>query len=143
MKKCRKCGIEKTLDDFNWRSRANGTRQSYCRECQNEINRKDYRDNSKKRKAKVGEYRKAYRNKNKLYVCRLLEKSSCVDCGEDRVPCLQFDHIDPEKKTGNVSRMVSGSREKLKKEIEKCEIRCANCHAVRTSEQFDWYKFTS
>lgn len=33
------------------------------------------------------------------------------------------------------------SWEKVKTEIAKCEIRCANCHAVKTAKQFGWYNF--
>jgi len=47
---------------------------------------------------------------------------------------MDFDHRDPSKKlfaitTGSAQLM---SRERLIAEIEKCEIVCANCHALRT-----------
>jgi hypothetical protein len=28
---------------------------------------------------------------------------------------------------------------KIKEEIAKCQVLCANCHAMRTAEQFNWY----
>lgn len=55
---------------------------------------------------------------------------SCQDCGEDHPACLQFHHLDPLQKEGNVSAFVAGgySEEMIKKEIKKCEVLCSNCH---------------
>ena len=40
-----------------------------------------------------------------------------------------------------VSKLVHGySSEKIKKEIEKCDVRCANCHIKKTIKQLKWYK---
>lgn len=45
---------------------------------------------------------------------------------------MQFDHIDGNK-NGEVGRMAhDGGRLMMKKEMEKCELVCANCHAERT-----------
>jgi len=63
----------------------------------------------------------------------------CVDCGENNPVCLEFDHIDPKKKITTISDMIVGynySIEDLILEINKCEIRCGNCHAKRTSKMF-------
>jgi hypothetical protein len=58
----------------------------------------------------------------------------CVDCGYNSHPeALDFDHT--EDKAFDIARAV-GDRLNLKslmKEIQKCEIVCANCHRVRTS----------
>ena len=66
---------------------------------------------------------------------RDLRRRPCDDCGESFPPyVMDFDHRDPAKKlfaitTGSAHLM---SREKLISEIEKCDIVCANCHALRT-----------
>jgi hypothetical protein len=55
----------------------------------------------------------------------------CVDCGTTKN--LQFDHIDPSKKSFNISCVLS---ERTLKELEKCELRCGNCHLEKTKN--DW-----
>ena len=61
--------------------------------------------------------------------------SGCIDCGYDDNPAaLDFDHISTDKRN-NVANMLTLSDEVLLAEIEKCEVRCANCHRVRSQEQ--------
>lgn len=55
---------------------------------------------------------------------------ACTICGYKRCSqALEFHHLDPSKKDFSVS--VDGSTrswERIKKEIEKCVLICANCH---------------
>lgn len=57
---------------------------------------------------------------------------SCVDCGEERAACLDYDHLGD--KTMNVAELVcqGASNERIATEIAKCEVRCASCHRRRT-----------
>ena len=54
----------------------------------------------------------------------------CVVCGYNRcMECLDFHHIDPQKKDfGLSSRGITRSWEKIKKEINKCILICSRCH---------------
>lgn len=54
----------------------------------------------------------------------------CVRCAEDDPACLDFHHIDTDRKEMTVSSMISYgySKERLTEEMEKCEVLCANCH---------------
>jgi hypothetical protein len=82
-------------------------------------------------------YRKRNQNQFRDYlVCK-----ACVDCGESDLMVLEFDHVRGVK-TGNISEMVNGgiAWERIMREIEKCEIRCANCHRRKTGHQFKWTK---
>ena len=57
----------------------------------------------------------------------------CVDCGYDKHPAaLDFDHRDRATKQFNVGHMLSMRWKKILAEAEECELRCANCHRVRT-----------
>jgi NAD-dependent dihydropyrimidine dehydrogenase PreA subunit len=58
---------------------------------------------------------------------------SCMDCGETYPHyVLDFDHRDPSDKKKCVSQMLSYSLKTIIKEIEKCDLVCANCHRIRT-----------
>jgi hypothetical protein len=59
----------------------------------------------------------------------------CMDCGFKPAHYAQmhFDHRDPKTKVGNVGNMASSaSAGRLEAEIAKCDLVCANCHALRT-----------
>ena len=58
----------------------------------------------------------------------------CVDCGiRYRYWIMQFDHRPGTEKVDTVNRLMLGQgRSAIMKEIEKCDVVCANCHAQRT-----------
>lgn len=62
------------------------------------------------------------------------EASGCVDCNE-KYPhfMLHFDHKPEFQKNGTVTKIYS-TYGKIKglEEMAKCDIVCANCHAIRT-----------
>lgn len=62
--------------------------------------------------------------------------AQCVDCGtrDDRV--LVFDHALVRRMNGRtVGAMMMASWDKLKVELDKCQLVCANCHMIRTLER--------
>ena len=54
----------------------------------------------------------------------------CVRCGYNKCPeVLEFHHRNPSEKEFNISsKGHCRSWERVKKEIEKCDLLCANCH---------------
>lgn len=54
----------------------------------------------------------------------------CVDCGQDYPLFLEFDHKDGSTKERIVT--TGGSVDRMRKEASKCELRCANCHNLKT-----------
>ncbi|HJW49925.1 MAG TPA: hypothetical protein VJ726_10950 [Candidatus Limnocylindria bacterium] len=88
---------------------------------------------AKNREAELARVKK--RQAETLKWLRDLRRIPCDDCREMFPPhMMDFDHRDPSKK----SFMLAGghallkSREKLIAEVEKCDVVCANCHALRT-----------
>lgn len=81
-------------------------------------------------------FNRIVRKRNRLFVDEWLDKHPCVDCGEDDPIVLDFDHVGTDK-IQNVSDMVTEcfSLAAIKKEISKCEIRCANCHRRKTHQR--------
>lgn len=61
----------------------------------------------------------------------------CKNCGEWRSECLQFHHRNPQEKLFNVGEWIRNgvSLDTLKTEIAKCDVLCANCHAIETQNQ--------
>lgn len=62
------------------------------------------------------------------------EASGCVDCGE-KYPyfMLHFDHLPEYEKIADITRLVRTAKwSDVEKEIAKCEVVCANCHAIRS-----------
>jgi hypothetical protein len=61
----------------------------------------------------------------------------CKKCGYNKsLVALDFNHLDPSKKLKNLSAMQRGnSWETIKRELDKCELLCANCHREHTANQ--------
>lgn len=82
------------------------------------------------------------RTRAQNFVWNYLLTHPCVDCGEDDPVVLEFDHINPQTKGNNISTMANrgNTPDRILKEIELCEVRCANCHKKKTAKQFGFYK---
>jgi len=67
----------------------------------------------------------------RLQVRAYKKEVGCASCGyKDNPDILHFHHRDPSTKVNNVSRMLgkNHSIEKIKLEIEKCDLLCISCH---------------
>lgn len=105
MKKCPKCGVTKTIDQFYKSTKSS----SYCKECIKESN-------------------KVNRKNVKLQAIKYLG-GSCSKCGYNKCSAaLDFHHLDPNKKDKDYSNFKGNFSEKLKEELDKCVLLCANCH---------------
>lgn len=102
--------------------------QAYMK--QHYLNNKDYYKTKAKIQTKImRELAREFTNSYKI-------SKGCIDCGYNQNPlALQFDHVRGKKYA--VSQMVSSglSIKAIQQEIEKCEVRCANCHAIITYER--------
>ena len=56
----------------------------------------------------------------------------CVRCGETHPGCLDFHHKDPALKDFTIGRAISNnySLPRIRFEMEKCIVLCANCHRI-------------
>ena len=69
-----------------------------------------------------------------------LKKHPCIDCGEDNVVVLDFDHMRDKRMSVPMLANRPCSLATLREEIEKCEIRCSNCHRIKTAKENGWFK---
>lgn len=142
MKVCTRCGPPaQPIENFAIRNRARGTRQYICRDCQNEYVRTHYHANraayiEKARVRNTGQIRI-----NADFMIAYLGNHPCVDCGESDIIVLEFDHL--RNKVADVSVLARGgySIETIQKEIDKCEVVCANCHRRRTAKRAGTYRY--
>lgn len=82
-----------------------------------EDTRRYYRDYHKKRRAAL--------------LARLGDR--CVSCGS--TDDLEFDHIDPELKSFNISRNLTASNVAVQAELAKCQLLCRSCHIEKTARE--------
>ena len=116
---CSRCGRELPIEQFVWRDKKKGTRRSHCKECHSNYMKERY-----------------YSKKNEIYSFK--KQCKCEKCGYDKCPeALDFHHIDPNEKEGQIARMITSSYglDKVKDEIKKCIVLCANCH-----REFHYYE---
>ena len=119
MKKCKDCEVELVAGE-NWPL---SWKKHYNYSCQPCFNAR----------------RTAHRSSMVKYVQEYKLNMGCVRCGyNDYAVALQLDHIDPSTKdcshTSGSAYRSDWSLERLKEEIDKCQVLCANCHAVKTME---------
>lgn len=73
------------------------------------------------------------------------KERGCVDCGyNEHAVALQFDHVSGNKKA-SVSNLIRSDYawKTILEEINKCEVRCANCHAVVTAHRKVSYRLSA
>jgi hypothetical protein len=142
VKKCTRCKKEKPEQEFNFKIKKTGLRQLQCRECTRLLIKNHYNTNKEYYLLKARKRNKTLRDEVNLYLYEYLSKNPCVDCGESDVVVLEFDHMGIVPKLNTVSFLARVHRpiNEIQAEIDKCEVRCANCHKRKTAKDFKWFK---
>lgn len=139
MKSCTRCKALKPLSAFNFKIKAKNIYSPHCRECSKAYVKNHYLKNKEYYLAKAKRRNVQIRIEIQKIIWDHLTSHSCIDCGENNPIVLEFDHV--KGKTFTISRHGRDQTlEAVKAEIEKCEIRCANCHRIKTAKQFNWYR---
>jgi hypothetical protein len=142
MKKCNDCEIEKEESNFNWRNKSKGKLSNICKAC-TKIKRDIWRSNNRKKYiSQIKRRRDKWLKELQDRVADYLSNNPCVDCNFSDIRALDFDHIDPSTKKIEISKAIyrGWSWKKMINEINKCEVRCANCHRIKTSKQNNFIK---
>lgn len=58
----------------------------------------------------------------------------CSRCGERDRRTLSFHHVDPADKLFTIGRTLHVQAQRLRDEIAKCVVLCANCHLIVEDE---------
>lgn len=106
-KQCAKCSEVKELELFG--KRKNGSPKSYCNKCSNKIINDPIKENKRILIEEFG--------------------GCCSKCGYDKnASALEFHHIESEHKDFHFGGGSLRNLDKIRKELEKCILVCANCH---------------
>lgn len=83
----------------------------------------------KKNKEKRQKLNNKWELKQRENFIKLKSYLKCNHCGENDPVCLEFHHLNPETKDGEIGALSSRwSLKRLQSEISKCIVLCANCH---------------
>lgn len=139
MKRCAACGEVKPADDFMWHRKSEGQRDCYCRPCRAEYKKAHYAANKQRYIDNAQIWKGGQAVRRTTWLIEYFETHPCVDCGEADPVVLQFDHR--RDKCFDVSvGVINKSWREVLAEIEKCEVRCANCHRRRTAREGGFYR---
>ena len=138
MKNCTKCKTDKPLTEFSPRGDNKAKLNAWCKICLNSHNKVRYSKNPE-RKALFKKHRAIQKANIEQKLFDYLSSHPCVQCGESNILTLQFDHLHSKdfELSKNVMRRGWDS---ISKEIEKCQILCANCHSIKSAAQSNSWK---
>src|SRR5579859_2313307 len=142
---CARCRNTLDVAEFNWRNRARGRLQPYCKPCSRQYVRDHYLRNQSYYVSKAVARNGLRHRQAAQRVLAYLQDHPCVDCGEADAVVLDFDHLEPSEKRESVAVMVRDGLgwDTIRTEIAKCAVRCANCHRRPTARQFGWFRLKS
>ena len=146
MKLCSKCGLEKDESEYYFRDKVSGKLHNQCKGCYKDRRTTTYKEHYQKYKIlyqrRARERRVKVRQGLQTHMIEYFLGKSCEGCGESDPVVLEFDHIDPKIKSFGIANGIRNgySWDKIRSEIEKCRILCANCHKRHTAQQYGWYK---
>lgn len=124
-KTCRVCKEEKPLSMFHPNKACSQGVVGTCRICTAESKRKWYDANRARRQEVANKTNRASKLRAIEYMGGV-----CKDCNKSFPPCvMQFHHLDGSTKSENPSYFRRWDR--LKIELDKCVMLCANCHLIR------------
>lgn len=70
-----------------------------------------------------------------------IDRGQCKDCElkitRTNATMFEWDHKNPSEKEYGIAKMNMRKDELFYKEIEKCDMVCSNCHAIRTKSHFE------
>ncbi|MDD3412385.1 MAG: hypothetical protein PHY47_00120 [Lachnospiraceae bacterium] len=131
---CFKCEREKDITNFSFKNKKTGKRNTICKDCHSNYRKEHYGLHIEKYKTLATVKREELRDRNAEYVFNYLLNHNCIDCNESNILVLEFDHRSRIDKSINISEAISSSwsLKKIQDEIDKCDVRCRNCHAIKT-----------
>src|SRR4029079_4935522 len=129
LRRCHLCNTIKPLTDFH---RQGAGHMFWCKACRKTYDAAYY---TSRRKHVIARHRQ--RGKELVAWMRAAKAKPCADCGVQFHPAaMAFDHLPGTDKQADLATLAGrGYGRRARTEIAKCEVVCANCHAIRTYER--------
>lgn len=140
-KYCRGCQRDLPRSAFAQKSNTHDGLRSRCRECENAASKIYRQQNPERVRANMARWQRENPEKRRANqkrittarksMIRAAKDRPCVDCGIQLPPeIMDLDHVRGEK-LFDLSRAAAYSRLRIQAELDKCEVRCPNCHRLR------------
>lgn len=141
-KRCYICGVEKPVSEFHRNSKNNDGLLSYCKLCKKGVDAATYRSRDEAWRERKRKRQKTIADRNSRLILEYLQEQKCVDCGESDPLVLEFDHVRGVKKY-NIADLIRryAGWSTIMSEIEKCDVRCANCHRRATAKRQGMHRY--
>lgn len=138
---CRKCKKDLPIDLFSLKNKLKNIKQKICKKCHSLYRKQHYIHNKNKYIEKALRWNKKQANILSDFLFNYLSQSKCIDCGESDIIVLEFDHRN--NKTLSIAEMYQNryALETIREEINKCDVRCANCHRRKTAKNSKFWKY--
>lgn len=136
-KVCTRCSQEKDIQEFTFRNKQRGKRDTRCNVCTREIARDYYARHQEAFRARSARRNRHARQTVEIQLLAYLKDKQCVDCGERDPVVFEFDHVTGTKHFA-ISQIIGSWQpnwQRVIEEIAKCEIRCVNCHRRKTARE--------
>ena len=130
MKVCNRCKEAKPFSEFHKNKTKEDGMQPRCKLCVKASDAAYYIKHKQKIQPARAVYQRAVRRGVAGKIQQFKLASRCAVCGESEPACLDFHHLDPATKDFTIGEASShgASWNKVKIEIAKCLVLCANCH---------------
>jgi hypothetical protein len=132
VQKCYRCGELKPAEEFAWRRKARGQRDSFCRPCRAGYHREHYLANRERYIEQARVQKQRLMLERTKFLIKFFKANPCVECGEQDPVVLEFDHL-RDKSFAIGAGLAGRNWDSVLREMEKCEVVCANCHRRRTA----------
>lgn len=139
LKKCINCKIFLNPIEFgkSSRNKVDGL-NNRCKKCKREYDNNFHENRSREVKSRKYINSISLNERNAKFIFDYLRDKCCEVCGEDNSVVLEFHHLS--NKDFNLGNYRGKSLKNIKKEIEKCQILCANCHRIVTATERGFYR---
>lgn len=106
-KRCGSCGLLKPIEEFATNRTKSDGRQTVCRLCKKSYNATYYELTKGRHNPTRAARRRQVRGETTAKLIEYLRCHPCVDCGEDDIVVLDFDHL--RDKVAGISNLVTAA----------------------------------